>query len=272
VITRKYHGLGNDYLVLEDAGGEALTPARVVRICDRHTGVGSDGILERVGADAGADFGLRIWNPDGTTAEKSGNGLRIFSRWLVDHQGAAIDHTISLPCGTVRCQVGPEEITVEMGQATFEPARVPCTEALLDTVIEVAGDTLRATAVGVGNPHCVIRCTEDLDDLPWRRWGAALEISDRFPNRTNCQFVRPISRTQVAARIWERGAGETQASGSSACAVAAAMVRLGLMDKEVEVVMPGGSLHVEVGEDWSITLTGPVAEVGRVEVAASVLG
>jgi len=272
VITRKYHGLGNDYLVLEDAGGVALNPERVVRICDRHTGIGSDGILEPVAADGGADFGLRIWNPDGTTAEKSGNGIRIFARWLVDHRGAALLHTLSLPGCTVACEVGPNEITVQMGQATFVPAEIPCTEALLDTAIEVTGDTLRATAVGLGNPHCVVRCREDLDHLPWRRWGAALEVSDRFPNRTNCQFVRPMSRSKIEARVWERGAGETQASGSSACAVAAAMVRLGHMERSVEVVMQGGSLRVEVGEEWALTLSGPVAEVGRVEVAAALLG
>jgi len=271
VFTRKYHGLGNDYLVLEDAGGVQLTPARVVRICDRHTGVGSDGILEPVTA-VDADFGLRIWNPDGTTAEKSGNGIRIFARWLVDHRGAKTDHTISLPNETVRCEVGEQFITVQMGQATFEPAEIPCTEALLDTPIEIAGDMLRATAVGVGNPHCVVLCREDLDNLPWRRWGAELETSGRFPNRTNCQFVRPLSRNLVEARIWERGAGETQASGSSSCAVAAAMVRLGHMDEEVEVRMPGGSLHVTVGPDWALTLRGPVAEIGRVEVSCALLG
>lgn len=271
VILRKYHGLGNDYLVLEDSSGLPLSAERVVRICDRHTGVGSDGILEPVAAE-GADYGLRIWNPDGTTAEKSGNGLRIFSRWLVDQRAAPAEHTISLPCGTVGCTVDAASITVAMGHATFEPAQVPCTEALLDSPIEIAGDGLRATAVGLGNPHCVVLCQEELDKLPWRRWGAALEVSARFPNRTNCQFIRLLSRSRVEARIWERGAGETQASGSSSCAIAAAMVRLDLMDRTVEVVMPGGSLHVQVGANWSLTLTGPVAEVGLIQVDGALLG
>jgi diaminopimelate epimerase len=271
VILRKYHGLGNDYLVLEDACGVGLTSERVVQICDRHTGVGSDGILEEVPAD-GADFGLRIWNPDGTTAEKSGNGIRIFARWLVDHRCAAAQHTLSLPCGTVRCDVGPETITVQMGLASFEPEQVPCTRPLLDTPIVVAGDTLRATAVGVGNPHCVVLCEGDLDTLPWRVWGAELECSEWFPNKTNCQFVRPLSRSIVEARIWERGAGETQASGSSSCAIAVAMNRLGLMDDDVQVQMPGGTLRVQVGQDWALTLTGPVAEIGMIDVSGSLLG
>jgi len=271
MIVRKYHGLGNDYLVLEDAGGVSLTPELVVRICDRHTGVGSDGILEpRQGVDA--DFGLQIWNPDGSTAEKSGNGLRIFARWLVDHRGADSRHSISLPVGVVHCDVSEASITVQMGRATFVPAEVPCTQPLLDAPILVHGVTLRATAVGMGNPHCVVLCEGDLDALPWRAWGASLEVSSRFPNKTNCQFVVPISRSRVAARIWERGAGETQASGSSSCAVAAAMVRLGLMDSNVEVVMPGGVLAVHVSDDWDVTLTGPVAEIGCIEVSAALLG
>ena len=118
----------------------------------------------------------------------------------------------------------------------------------------------------------MVRCEAALDTLPWRRWGAALEVSDLFPNKTNCQFVQPVSRQVVHARIWERGAGETSASGSSSCAIAAAMVRLDLMDRDVEIVMPGGSLHVCVGTDWSVTLTGPVAEIGQIRVAEALLG
>ena len=271
MFLRKYHGLGNDYLVLEDAGSSRLCADLVVRICDRHCGVGSDGILEPVSAP-GEAYGLRIWNPDGTTAEKSGNGIRIFSRWLVDHRGAPPSHTVCVPGGLVHCTVQPDHITVDMGTATFSPQDIPCTQALLDSPIEVAGDTLIATAVGVGNPHCVVRCEAALDTLPWRRWGAALEVSDLFPNKTNCQFVQPVSRQVVHARIWERGAGETSASGSSSCAIAAAMVRLDLMDRDVEIVMPGGSLHVCVGTDWSVTLTGPVAEIGQIRVAEALLG
>jgi diaminopimelate epimerase len=267
VILRKYHGLGNDYLVLEDAAGVALTADLVRRICDRHRGPGSDGVLEPVDGE-GADFGLRIWNPDGSTAEKSGNGLRIFARWMVDHRGAALAHSVSLPAGVVQCEVGETDITVQMGQATFEAAEIPCLQSLEHTPAEIDGALLPLTAVGVGNPHCVVFCGDSLDMIPWRRWGQSLETSPLFPNRTNVQFARVMSRSRVAARIWERGAGETQASGSSACAVAAAAVRLDMTDRDVEVAMPGGSLFVRVEPDWNLILRGPVAEIGRITLSA----
>ena len=151
----KSHGLGNDYLVLDC--GSPLDPALVQRLCDRHRGVGSDGILEPVGTETG-DYGLRIWNPDGSRAEKSGNGLRIFARYLVDHRGAPCDFQIETPAGLARCQVERSSgmVTVEMGVATFDPKTVPCTVALREHPHEVEGETLRLNAVGIGNPHCVV--------------------------------------------------------------------------------------------------------------------
>jgi diaminopimelate epimerase len=260
----KSHGLGNDYLVL--ASGETMTPERAVVICDRHTGVGGDGVLEPVPSDV-ADFGVRIWNPDGSTAEKSGNGLRIFARWLVDHCLAALEFTVEVPSGVAGCRVHPEtgHVTVDMGQATLDPAGVPCTQALRDTEVTVCGAALRLTCVGMGNPHCVALVVEpDLDALPWRAWGAALEVDGRFPHRTNVQVARVVDRHTLEARIWERGAGETQASGSSACAVAVTAFVLGHTERDVVVRMPGGDLNVRVDDDLSVTQVGPVVEVGEV--------
>ena len=268
MFLRKYHGLGNDYLVLEDAQSLTLDANLVRRICDRHRGPGADGVLEPLPGE-GADHSLRIWNPDGSTAEKSGNGLRIFARWLVDHRGASAEHTVGLPCGVVRCVVGPADITVDMGRATFVPAQIPCVQALEQTPVDVAGTQLRLTAVGVGNPHCVVFCDQPLDGLPWREWGSALEVHELFPNRTNVQFARVVSETRIDARIWERGAGETSASGSSSCAIAAAAVQLGLTGRQLEIGMPGGTLWVTVSPDWAITLRGPVAEIGRVSLSAA---
>jgi diaminopimelate epimerase len=261
----KSHGLGNDYLVL--ASDSVLTPARVKALCERHTGVGGDGVLEPVAAERG-DFGLRIWNPDGSQAEKSGNGLRIYARWLVDHQLAPLSFTVEVPAGVCPCTVDPASgaVTVGMGLATLEPADIPCTEALRDTPVVVDGDPLRLTAVGMGNPHCVAFFDTDLDALPWRRWGAALETDARFPHRTNVQLARVLDRENVEARIWERGAGETRASGSSACAIAVAARVLGHTDGRVTVHMPGGRLQVHVDDDLSVTQTGPVEEVGEVFV------
>ena len=243
------HGLGNDYLVLED--GPALEARLVVAICDRHRGVGGDGVLEpRLANDA--DFGVRIWNPDGSVAEKSGNGLRIFARWLVGERGAAPEHSVSTGACVVRCAVRGDDVTVEMGQAAFGAV-----EALIDCVL--------GQVVDVGNPRCAVS-TDDLDG-PWRRRGAAIEVDPRFPNRTNVQFARALDRATVEARIWERGAGETLASGSSSCAIAAAAVRSGRADPgTITVVMPGGSLRVTVSPTFELVLDGPVEPVGHVDV------
>jgi len=262
----KSHGLGNDYLVLDS--GEPLSPARVRALCHRHTGVGGDGILEPV-SSSGADHGLRIWNPDGSRAEKSGNGLRIFARWLVDHRGAPPVFTVEVPAGVVRCEVDGVTglVTVEMGTARLEPDAVPCTVSLRHTAVEIAGTKLHLTAVGMGNPHCVALVDDpDLDALPWRTWGRALETDARFPNRTNVQVARVIDRGNLEARIWERGAGETLASGSSACAVAVAARLLGRVDADVTVHMEGGTLRVLVDATLGVTQIGPVAEVGEVLV------
>jgi diaminopimelate epimerase len=256
---RKYHGLGNDYLVMEEG---ALSPARVVEVCDRHRGLGSDGILEMLPSTV-ADVGLRIWNPDGTIAEKSGNGLRIFARWMVEHMEGPDDLSVELLCGIVRCQVDGEMVTVQMGKASFDPAQIPATEELIFSPKLVGEAMLPITAVGLGNPHCVVFLGADLDGLPWRDWGQALENNPLFPNRVNVQFARVIDRRTIEARIWERGAGETSASGSSSCAIAAAAVKLEYCEGTITVMMPGGALEVTVGADFSLILRGPVAYVGE---------
>ncbi len=262
----KAHGLGNDYLVYER--GDALYTQAVRALCDRHHGVGGDGILEPVETDA-ADHGVRIWNPDGSIAEKSGNGLRIFAWWLHRCRGAPQTFTVHTGFDTVRCFVGPEQITIEMGHARFSADSVPVARALLEAPLAVGDDQVPVTAVGVGNPHCVVFTdAPDLDALPWRRWGAGLEVHPVFPNRTNVQLARVIRPGGLEMRVWERGAGPTLASGSSACAVAAAAVRTGRVEAGlVEVRMPGGVLRVTVGDDWALTLEGPVAPVGRVELS-----
>lgn len=259
------HGLGNDYLVLED--GPVMDPALVRAICDRHRGVGGDGVLEPNSADD-ADHGVRIWNPDGSLAEKSGNGLRIFARWLVQRAGAGPAFTVSTGADVVACEVG-DEVRVAMGRARFEPDEVPVAAdaPVIERPVDVEGVELTITAVGLGNPHCVIYRDEPLDALPWRSWGRALEVHPLFPNRTNVQIARVLGERVVEARIWERGAGETLASGSSSCAVAAVGVRTGrLRGGEIEVRMPGGSLRVRVDPDLTLHLRGPVEPVGVVEV------
>ncbi|HXF81240.1 MAG TPA: diaminopimelate epimerase [bacterium] len=265
----KSHALGNDYIVVEpDALSFALTPAAIRLLCDRHRGVGSDGILARVPSSV-ADFGVRIFNPDGSEAEKSGNGLRIFARYLYDHGlTAAPAFTVETAGGVVHVtlhQAGGrvERITVDMGQATFRSERIPVAgpaREVVDEPLEVDGQRLQITAVSVGNPHCVV-FVPDLAAVALRRLGPRLETHPLFPARVNVQFAQVHSRRRIAALIWERGAGETMASGSSACAVACAAVRKGLADREVTIAMPGGELTITVGEDWTVRLSGPAVEV-----------
>ncbi len=265
----KGHGLGNDYLVLtgKDLGRE-LSPRAIQKICDRHWGVGGDGILLLV-PSAVADFGLRIFNPDGSEAEKSGNGLRIFAKFLHDHGHARSPRfTVETRGGIVECVCHVrdgrvEAVTVEMGRATFRAPEIPMNgpdREVVGVPLQVDGTTLTVTAVSVGNPHCVVFVPR-LDEQEARRLGPLIERHPAFPNRTNVQFARVHARDTVDILIWERGAGWTLASGSSSCAVACAAVKNGLTDWRVTVRMPGGQLAIEVREDWSIRLEGPVEEV-----------
>ena len=260
------HGLGNDYLVLED--GPKLTPALVRALCDRHTGVGADGVLEPVDAQA-ADYGVRIWNPDGSIAEKSGNGLRILARWLVDERGAPQQFSVWTGHDVVRCKVGQQQIEIAMGRASFAPDRVGLASAaeVIEQTWQVGSTSLTLTAVSVGNPHCVVFVQQDFEQLPWRQWGAMLEAHPEFTGRSNVQFARVLGPHKVQIRIWERGAGETSASGSSSCAVVAAGLKTGrLQAGEVEVAMEGGTLYVCIAEDFDVLLKGPVEVVGRITV------
>ena len=196
----KGHALGNDYLVVEPAHlSFALTPAMVRRLCDRHRGVGSDGVLALVPSDH-ADAGLRIYNPDGSEAEKSGNGLRIFARWLVETGRVAGDRfRVETPGGLVECRINREDgrivdIGVDMGRASFRSDDVPCSGPSREVVaepVEVAGTVLRVTAVGIGNPHCVV-FVDDPTTADLGRLGPALENHPLFPRRTNVQLARVV--------------------------------------------------------------------------------
>jgi len=269
------HGLGNDYIVMDPKELTfKLTPSNIKTVCDRNWGLGSDGILALVPSKK-ADFGLRIFNPDGSEAEKSGNGLRIFARYLHATGKTKKKHfTVETKGGLVTIELHIDRhgdasaVTVEMGHATFRPASLPCSlevPELIQQPIEAAGRSLVFTGVSVGNPHCVLFkpageswSREDLLML-----GPALENHTLFPKRTNVQLAVPTGPKEIFILIWERGAGETQASGSSSCAAASAAVRLGLAKSPVTVKMPGGALNIEVATDFSLTMKGPVAEVGR---------
>jgi diaminopimelate epimerase len=271
----KYHALGNDYIVLDPADYPSWKEpgrAEIRVICHRNFGVGSDGILWGPLPSSKADFGLRIFNPDGSEAEKSGNGLRIFSRYLWDQKRAAkATFTIETPGGVVRSEIKEQGslITVEMGSVSFDSRRIPVTgnaREVLGEKIEVNGRTFTFSAATIGNPHCVIPVDDLSADLA-HKYGPALEVHPNFPNRTNVQFLKVIDRSNIQIEIWERGAGYTLASGSSSSASAAVAHKLGLVGRSVAVRMPGGTIGIEIGDGFSITMTGTVNKVadGRMD-------
>jgi diaminopimelate epimerase len=275
----KSHALGNDYIVLDGSQlSFRLTPEAVRTICDYHFGIGSDGILLVVpGEDA--DFGVRIFNPDGGEAEKSGNGIRILAKFLWDHGYAPRpDFTIATLGGLVRARLDLEGkrvrmITADMGRATFVSEEIPVAGPRREVVGEplvVDCERLTVTCVSVGNPHCVI-LTDSLDEARVKRLGPKIERHPSFPKRINVQFAKVMARDRVAIMIWERGAGWTLASGTSSCGVVSACVKNGLTDGRVTVQCPGGELTVAVAANWDLTLTGPVSEIGRGTLSADLV-
>ncbi|MEJ2705164.1 MAG: diaminopimelate epimerase [Sedimentisphaerales bacterium] len=263
----KYHGLGNDYLVIDPSVYDAdLTPDTVRRICDRNFGIGADGILYGP-LKGGENLGVRIFNPDGSEAEKSGNGLRIFARYLYENKVAGQTHfSIETLGGLVEADItdcSGNLIKVKMGTITFRSTEIPVRGDERDVVNEalnVNGTKYRVTCLSIGNPHCVIPM-EDVSEGKARELGPLVENHGLFPNRINVQLLKVLDRANIEIRIWERGAGYTLASGSSSCAAAGAAHRLGLVDRQVNVKMPGGTLCVELGENQEVSLTGEVEGV-----------
>ncbi len=263
----KYHALGNDYLVVEAASWSPwLTVSALRRIQDRHLGIGADGVLVRDADPAPGRFALRIFNPDGSEAEKSGNGLRIFARYLWD-AGRVGDapFPVHTPGGEVSCHVrrGGRSVQVEMGRVSFDSRQIPVAgppREVLREALSVAGRELEFSAASVGNPHCVL-IRDSVSEAETRELGPLIENDARFPNRTNVQFARVRNRQNLEIQIWERGAGYTLASGTSASAAAAVAHRLGLCDAHMTVHMPGGALAIELTEAAGVILTGPVTRV-----------
>lgn len=265
----KSHGLGNDYIVIDSANiGFELNEKVTKLICHRNYGIGSDGILVLIPSSKG-DFGLKILNPDGSEAEKSGNGLRIFAKYLFEHGHTDKNNfTIETMGGMVTADIEVNNglvdyVTVEMGNATFLSKEIPVDgeeREVVEEELRINGEVLKFTAVSVGNPHCVV-FLDELNVEYLKKIGPKIENHPLFPNRTNVQFVKPNSRYDIDILIWERGAGYTLASGSSSCAAVAACVKSNLTSNEVRVKMPGGELDITIRDDWTIKMRGPVEEV-----------
>ena len=270
----KYHALGNDYIVLNPADfpswGGAPTTDQIRVVCHRNFGVGSDGILWGPLPSRESQHGLRIFNPDGSEAEKSGNGLRIFSRFLWDQKLVrdAI-FTVETPGGHVRSEIRDNGrlITVAMGSVSFDSARVPVNVAgpareILNEKVTVLDREFTFCAATIGNPHCVIPLPAITPELA-HRYGPHLETHPLFPRKTNVQFLQVMDRRNIRIEIWERGAGYTLASGSSSSASAAVAHRLGLVDRDVTVHMPGGTIGIEISDGFAIMMTGTVNKVAE---------
>ena len=274
----KYHALGNDYIVIDPKDLDSpLTTDQIRIICHRNFGVGSDGILLGPLPSPKAKCALRIFNPDGSEAEKSGNGLRIFSRYLWDRKLVGNEEfAIETAGGVVRATVidNGHSVRVEMGRVSFWSDDIPVAgprREVLNETITVDGHTFMFCAATIGNPHCVLPLRE-IDAGMARRFGPLLEAHPSFPNRTNVQFLKVRDRRNIQIEIWERGAGYTLASGSSSSAVAAVAHRIGLCDRSVSVHMPGGVIAIEIGEDYSILMIGPATRVADGVIDAEIFG
>ena len=253
----KWHALGNSYLLVERADvGAPLDAATARRLCGVHEGIGADGVLE-VLAVTGSEAEVAIWNPDGSPAELSGNGTRIAARWLARRTSRE----------EVRVRVGPRVVAARMLAGDDVETRLGRVEVGEPEVLDVYGEHLEVTPVSVGNPHAVIRREPDRAAL--LRLGPLVERHPRFPERTNVQLVRVEGPNELTVHVWERGAGETTSSGTSAVAAAAVALAAGWCGNPVTVHLPGGDLSVTIDDGNEATLVGPAVEICRGELLTS---
>ncbi len=268
----KYHALGNDYLVLDPKDAKLPSPQEIERICHRNFGLGSDGILYGPQMSDSANFKLTIWNPDGSEAEKSGNGLRIFCRYLFD-QKLVGDQAFKIETlgGIVSCQVfkNGQEVEVEMGQVSFDSERIPVLgfeSEVIDQELVINGRGYRFCAATIGNPHVVLPMDEISAEQAHQIGPVIENMTKHFPNRTNVQLLKICDRNHIQIEIWERGAGYTLASGSSSSACAAVARKIGACDANITVHCPGGDIAIQVDDDFNVIMRGPVTRVGEFEL------
>lgn len=266
----KSHGLGNEYIVLDQASiNFPLTDKAIIRLCNINFGIGSDGILLKVPSSK-ADFGFRVYNPDASEAEKSGNGLRIFAKYLYDYGFADTNiFTIETLGGIVCAEVTETKngkahiVKIDMGKAIFSSRDIPVDSdepEFIQQKLKVSDREYTVNCVSVGNPHCVV-IKEELDKDEILKYGTYFEKHDIFPNNINLQFAKPTGKNEVEILIWERGAEYTLASGTSSSAVACICKKLGLTEGEVTICMEGGTLKLSIDDDWNIKLIGEVREI-----------
>jgi diaminopimelate epimerase len=272
----KMHSLGNDFVLFDGVRRPFhLDRDHIQNLADRHRGIGCDQLIVAEVGQNGADFAMRIFNSDGSEAEQCGNGARCFAKFLHDEE--LTDQTrLVVDTGSRLIQLEIEDdwqVVVDMGAPGFEPAVLPfdAQNQAIVYKLEVADEMVEISAVSLGNPHAVL-LVDDVDAAPVDRLGPAIERHPRFPDRTNVGFVCPVSRSKIRLRVWERGVGETLACGSGACAAAVVCYRLGRINEETEVELPGGTSWVRWPGQGPVFLRGPAVTVYRGEIDSKAIG
>ncbi len=280
IAFAKYHGLGNDFILIDNrhTAEPLLTPATAIAWCDRHFGIGADGVIFALPGRDDSDYAMRIFNSDGSEPEMCGNGIRCLARFLAELDGAiATEKTyrIHTLAGRIEPRWQPDgQVVVDMGAPHLLAAEIPTTLAapaakVIQQPLEVAGRTWSVTAVSMGNPHC-ITFVEDTESIPLAELGPQFEHHAAFPQRTNTEFIQVVRPDYLRMRVWERGAGATLACGTGACASVVAGAIAGVCEPSATVELPGGNLHIA----WDSTsqhvyMTGPATPVFRGETFPS---
>lgn len=269
----KYHGLGNDFILIDNrtSNEPAITPEAAVKLCDRHFGIGANGVIFALPGQDGTDYTMRIFNSDGSEPEMCGNGIRCLAKFLTQLEGGERQeaicerggyriHTLG---GVMTLQLTADGmVKVDMGMPWLLVAEIPTTlapanEKVINQPIEVAGKTWSVTCVSMGNPHC-ITFVDDVAAIELETIGSQFEHHPAFPQRTNTEFIQVVRRDYLKMRVWERGAGATLACGTGACAALVAGVLTGSCDRAATIELPGGCLHIEWSElDQKLYMTGP---------------
>ncbi|MCT7949386.1 diaminopimelate epimerase [Ancylothrix sp. C2] len=267
----KYHGLGNDFILIDNRASSSplLSPHQAVELCDRHFGIGADGVIFALPGSANTDYTMRIFNSDGSEPEMCGNGIRCLAKFLADLEGVngEKEYRIDTGAGVIMPQLRSDgQVTVDMGEPRLLAEEIPTTlrgagEKVIQETLEVAGQNWEVTCVSMGNPHCVT-FVEDVATIDLEKIGPVFEHHGVFPKRTNTEFIQVVARDSVKMRVWERGAGVTLACGTGACASLVAAVLTGRCDRSATVELPGGCLQIE----WRATnnriyMTGPAIRV-----------
>ena len=267
----KMHGLGNDFVVLDGINQKIDLDRQQIRtLADRHFGIGCDQLLLVEKAEGTADFRYRIFNADGGEVEQCGNGARCFVRYVHEH---GLTHKNEIRIETLSGVISPKlevngNVTVNMGKPQFEPDEIPFIAEKLELTysLEIQGRLVTISVVSMGNPHAVL-LVQSVDTAPVEVDGALIEVHPRFPKKVNVGFMQIVDRSRIRLRVFERGAGETLACGTGACAAVVVGIRLGLLDRQVTVSTRGGELTINWdGNDAPVWMTGPAVTVFEGEI------